>query len=146
MKKNPVIVETARIAAGLAICVGLMYGVFALLSKFSLEVLLGGIVGYLVAVGNFFFMAIGLMNIADAASDPRGVIKMQGNLVIRMLAIGAILIVAIKSGYCNVLATAIPLLLVRPVLTVEQFVIKREKGEDDKKYDNVNESDDNENQ
>ena len=51
--------ETAVVAIGQVVCVSAMCGIFALLSKFDRTVLLGGIVGGLLAVLNFLFMAIG---------------------------------------------------------------------------------------
>ena len=53
-----VIKETAIIAIGEVICVAIMCAVYALIGKFSLGVLLGGLVGLLLATGNFFFMAV----------------------------------------------------------------------------------------
>ena len=57
--------ETLTIAVGEAICVAMMLGVFALLGKFNRSVVLGGILGGLIAVGNFFFMAVGTALAAD---------------------------------------------------------------------------------
>ena len=57
--------QTARIAIGEAVCVGLMYGIYGLLHKLALPVILGGIVGAVLAIGNFFFMAV----IATLAAD-----------------------------------------------------------------------------
>ena len=67
--KNPAITETLRILVGMLICLALMLGVYALIQKFSLAVLFGGLVGTVIAVGNFFFMAIGLSNLADDAEE-----------------------------------------------------------------------------
>ena len=50
--------ETALIAIGEAVGVALMFGVYALLGKFDVSVVLGGLVGLLVATGNFFFLAV----------------------------------------------------------------------------------------
>ena len=127
MRKNPAIVETFRIACGLLVCLGLMYGVYAILSMFSLKVFLGGILGYVLAVGNFFFMAISLMNIADQAENAKGGIKMQGGFLFRMLAIGVLLAVGIKSGYFDAIASVVPLFMVRPVIALEQFFIKNKQ-------------------
>ncbi len=57
--------ETAVIAAGTAIGTVLMVGVFALLDRFDMSVLLGAAAGFLLTVGNFFFMAM----VASLAAD-----------------------------------------------------------------------------
>ncbi len=59
--------ETLRLALGQVLCVGLMFGIFALLDAWSSKVLLGGIVGAAVSVANFFFMAIFASLAADKA-------------------------------------------------------------------------------
>ena len=122
-----VIRETLRVALGVAVCVAAMIGVFALLGQFSREVVLGGIVGGLVAVGNFFFMAVGVTLAADKAEeqDVRGGKAMvSSSYTIRLIVMAVVLFAAAKSGYCNVFALVIPLLFVRPVLTIGEFFRK----------------------
>ena len=55
--------ETAIVAAGEAICVAAMIGVFVLLGYYDTAVLLGGLMGGILAVLNFFFMAV-MVNLA----------------------------------------------------------------------------------
>ena len=113
--------ETGIIAIGEVICLALMLAVYALLGRFSREVLLGGIIGALLAVLNFFFMAMGASMAADKAvnQDVKGGQKqIKLSYFIRMIAIFVILFACVKSGLCNALASVLPLLFVRPVITV----------------------------
>lgn len=128
--KNPVITETLRILVGMVLCLGGMLGVYALIGKFSIAVLIGGIVGTVIAVGNFFFMAIGLSNLADDATESRIRIRTQSSFLIRTVAMLGLLAVAIYFGKCDALATLLPLLFIRPILTVEQFILKSRKSGD----------------
>lgn len=132
MKKNtnPVIAETLRIALGLLICLALMIGVYLLIDKYQTKVLIGGIVGTVIAVGNFFFMAVGLSNLADGATEGKIRVRIQGSFMIRTVVMLVLLVIAIKFGGCDALATALPLLLVRPVIMVEQFIQKSNRKED----------------
>ena len=57
--------ETRIIAIGECIGVAAMWGIYALLGHFDRTVLLGGIVGAVISVLNFFFMAVS----ADMAAD-----------------------------------------------------------------------------
>lgn len=119
--------ETGIIAIGEVICLALMLAVYALLGRFSREVLLGGIIGALLAVLNFFFMAMGASMAADKAvnQDVKGGQKqIKLSYFIRMIAIFVILFACVKSGLCNALASALPLLFVRPVITVAEFFRK----------------------
>ena len=119
--------ETGIIAIGEVICLALMLSVYALLGRFSREVLLGGIIGALLAVLNFFFMAMGASMAADKAvnQDVKGGQKqIKLSYFIRMIAIFVILFACVKSGLCNALASVLPLLFVRPVITVAEFFRK----------------------
>lgn len=122
--------ETAIMALGEAICVALMLAVFYLLGYFDQKVLLGGIIGGIVTVANFFFMAIGTSLAADKAEqqDVRGgQALIKSSYLLRMVVMFVIFFACVKSGLCNVIALVVPLVFVRPVLTIGEFF--RKKGE-----------------
>lgn len=122
-----VLVQTGVVAAGQVICTAAMIGAFALLHKFDSTVLLGGIVGALVAVGNFFAMAMTAMIAADKAvkQDVKGgQALMRSSMIGRLVALAAILVIFGKSGYCNILALIIPQVFTRPILSVWEFFRK----------------------
>ena len=119
--------ETLTIAVGEAICVAVMLGVFALLGKFDRSVVLGGVLGGLIAVCNFFFMAVGTALAADKAENQDvkgGQAVISASYTIRMIVMAVLLFAAVKSGFCNVFASVIPLVFVRPVLTLGEFFRK----------------------
>ena len=120
--------ETAIIAVGEVICVALMCAVYALIGKFSVAVLLGGFIGLLVATGNFFALAVVATLAADkaeAGDSLAGQKLMKSSYPIRLLVMTAVLILCAKSGYFDVLALVLPLVFVRPVLTVAEFFRKK---------------------
>ena len=119
--------ETAVVAVGQAVCVGFMLGIFALLQAFDRAVLLGGIVGSLCAIGNFFFMALGAMLAADKAVEQDvkgGQATVRSSMLLRLAVTALVLIAFAKSGLCNVLAMVLPLAFTRPVLTFAAFFRK----------------------
>ena len=59
--RNPVYRETAAIAIGEVLCVGLMLGIYALAGRLDRSVVLGGMLGGLLSICNFFFMAVGAL-------------------------------------------------------------------------------------
>lgn len=125
-----VLKETAVIGLGQIICTGVMFGVFALLSRFDSSVLLGGIIGALVAVLNFFFMAVGTSLAADRAEAQNvngGKALISISYLIRLAAMFLILFLCAKSGRCNVFALVLPLVFTRPILMVSEFF--RKKGD-----------------
>ena len=123
-----VLKETAVIALGEAICVAAMWAVYYLLDKFSLSVLLGGLVGLLVATGNFFALAVAATLAADRAEaqDVEGGQQlMRSSYPLRLLAMAVILFLCAKSGIFDVIALVLPLLFVRPILTISEFFRKK---------------------
>lgn len=119
--------ETALLALGEAICLAATAGVFAMLGYFSYKVILGGALGALLAVGNFFFMAVASDAAADKAAQQDvkgGKAAIKASYSMRMVVIGLLLILFAKSGHCNLIAMIIPLFLVFPILIVIEFFRK----------------------
>ena len=126
-----VLQETIIVALGQAVCVGSMIGIFALLGKFDTSVWLGGIAGGVLAVANFFFMAISASVAADqaVAQDVKGgQLTMRLSYMVRLAVIFVILFALVKSGVCNVITAVLPLAFTRPVLFVTEFF--RKSGEE----------------
>lgn len=125
-----VLKETAIVAAGQAVCVAVMIGVFALLGHYDLSVLLGGIFGGVLAVLNFFFMAVGATLAADKAEKQNvkgGQATIHTSYMVRMVVLFVILFALVKSGLCNVIAVVLPLVFTRPILSIGEFF--RKSGE-----------------
>lgn len=122
-----VLKETRIIAVGVGIGVVAMYGIFALLGYFDWTVVLGGIVGAVLSVLNFFFMALAADMAADKAveQDIKGGKKLMRSFQsMRMVIIFIVLYAFAHSGICNALAMVIPFLMVRPVITFAEFFRK----------------------
>ena len=123
-----VLSQTGIVALGQLIGIAVMFGIFALLGKFDYTVLLGGLAGGLVATGNFLFMAIGLSVAADKAEQQdtkggKGLVR--SSYMLRIVVMFVILFACAKSGHFHVLALVLPLLFVRPALTVAEFFKKK---------------------
>lgn len=119
--------ETAVVAIGQVICIGIMYGIFALLGQFDSTVLLGGIVGAVLSILNFFFMAIGALIAADKAAGQNvsgGKATIKTSYLVRMVVIAIVLFAFAKSELCNLFALALPLAFVRPIITIAEFFRK----------------------
>jgi hypothetical protein len=117
-------------AAMQLVCLGLTFGVFALLHKLTGKVLLGGAVGCLTAVGNYAMTAVGVFRAADKAeagdvAGARRVITTSQTL--RYLGMIAVLVIGAKSGYCDVIAMLVPLLLSR-ILIYAGELFRRKEG------------------
>lgn len=127
--RKQVLQETAIVAVGVLLCSCVMVGIFAALGYFKMNVLWGALLGCLIVVGNYFFMAVTVSLAADKAEhgDVTGGQKMiQSSSAVRLVAMGLLLFVCIKLG-CNVIALVLPLVFLRPVLMVWEFF--RKKGD-----------------
>ena len=125
-----VIKESAVVLLGVALCSAAMVGIFALLGKFDSTVLLGAIVGTVLAALNFFFMAVVAMMAADKAEQQNvkgGQAMIQGSYIVRLVVLFLVLFAFAKSGLCNVIAMVVPLAFVRPTITITEFF--RKSGE-----------------
>lgn len=125
-----VLKETAVVALGQTLCVAAMIGVFALLGYFDRSVLIGGIAGGILAILNFFFMAVGAGIAADKAQAQNvkgGQVTIQMSYMVRLLVLFVVLFALVKSGLCNVIAAVLPLAFTRPILTISEFF--RKSGE-----------------
>lgn len=119
--------ETGVVALGQLICLLLMLGVFALLGYFDKTVLLGGLLGAVLATGNFFFMAVSATLASDKAVNQDvkgGTALMKASYFLRLAVIFVLLFAGVKSGLCNALASVIPLALTRIIITVGEFFRK----------------------
>lgn len=125
-----VIKETLLVLAGVLVCAAAMCGVYALLGRFALRVLWGALVGSILAVGNFFFMAVSATLAADKAEANNvtgGKVMMKSSYFIRMVVLALILFVCAKSELFDLFALVLPLVFVRPVLSLLEFF--RKSGE-----------------
>ena len=118
------------VALGIVLGTAAMIGVFALVGQYDYTVALGGLVGGLVAFLNFFFMVVSLSAAADRAENQdvkggKGLVR--GSYFIRLAVMAVVLFACAKSGHFDVIALVVPLLFVRPALTVAEFF--RKKGE-----------------
>ncbi|MBE5766537.1 MAG: hypothetical protein E7335_05160 [Clostridiales bacterium] len=123
--------ETGIIALGQIICLALMLGIYALLGYLTAKVLWGALIGTVLAVANFFFMAVGASLAADKAElhqDVKGgTALIKSSYFIRLLVIFLILFACVKGGICDALASVLPLVFIRPIITIAEFF--RKSGE-----------------
>ncbi len=127
--RKEVLHETLIITIGQVICIAAMFGIFALLGYFDLTVLLGGIVGGILAILNFMFMAISVCVASDraVAQDVKGGKSlMTFSMVLRYAVIFIVWVAGAVSGLCNAIALVLPIVFVRPTITVWEFFRKKE--------------------
>lgn len=122
--RKQILWQTGIVLLGQALCACITAGIFALLDQFDRSVILGCILGSMVACANFFFMAVGsaiAANRAMAQDVKGGKATIQISYLLRMAGIFLVLLALVKSGLCHVLATVLPLVFTRPIVSISAF-------------------------
>lgn len=128
--------ETRKVALGTLILTAAMLGVFALLGHFNLRVALGGLYGWLLAVGNFFLLGLTVQRIAetqDAASQEQvnlAKLKMRRSYMLRMLGGAALLVLGLTVLHLNWIACFLPLTFPQLVILAANLWSKRGRVKD----------------
>lgn len=125
--------ETKAVALGQLICCIAMLDIYSLIGRFTQSAVLGVLVGGLLATANFFVMAL----CADIAADKGARQDVRGGQSLvtmsylgRMAVLFVILALCAKSGCFDLIGLVLPLVFVRPILTVKELIHK--KGVDPK--------------
>lgn len=127
LPQRAVWVETGHIALGTGILCAAMLGVFAVLGYFDALVLLGAAIGFLTAVGNFFFMAYNVQRVThglDAEEKDamkRAKTRMKMSYSKRLCGMMLILGASIKLLNANWIACLAPLLFPRATILAMQL-------------------------
>ena len=128
--RKEILRQTLTVLAGEILCCGIMIAIFALAGALDRTVWIGSAVGLVLAVGNFFLMAVSADAAADRAvnEDVQGGKKlMTASYIFRLALIFVILLLLVRSGVCNAIASIVPLALIRWILMVAEFIGKSSK-------------------
>lgn len=135
-------IDTVWLAIGEAIVAALISVVFLLIGKFSYQVVTGAILGGAVTVLNFLILSVGVNRAINKFVEERGEGEMDEeeadkyakehgmavqnammkSYMLRMLLMIGALVLAGVSGWFDIIATVIPLLMYRPILYVTEFI------------------------
>ncbi len=118
------------VAIGEAVGVAAMYGIFALLNAFDMSVLWGGLLGAVLALGNFTFMALSAVRASEKAVNQEvkaGQAVVQGSYLLRMVVLFVLLFLLAKTEIFHVVALVVPLIFIHPALMLGELF--RKQGE-----------------
>ena len=117
--------EIIKMLMSIFIMLIIMVLFFAIFGYFNLPVIFGALLGGIVAFLNFFFLAVSVENAVKEDKNPKIVVASSYSL--RMLFIGVMIVVAIKSPYFNYVAMVIPLIFPRIAIMITNLIKKRVK-------------------
>lgn len=124
--QETVLRETKRIAVGVFSMLAIMLIVYAALGRFSLAVLLGGLIGALYAVLNFLLLGMTVQKVADMREENEELARMQmkSSYNMRMVIMILLIVVAFALPFVDGLACMIPMLFPRLTIFVLQLTGK----------------------
>lgn len=123
--------------------------IFLCIGKFDNTVLFGALLGAILAVANFFALSIASTNAVNRALSEVGSegmddeaaaefskkhqskiqLIMTVSYIVRMLSLlGALVVAFILNEIFNPIATAVPLLMFRPILMVAQLIVRKRRN------------------
>ena len=110
--------------AQLALC-GAMVGIFALIGKLSSDVIFGALLGTAASLLNYTVMILSLLRAEKSETPEQGQMKARANYILRMIVLLIVLVLALKFGPFDPLATLLPLILMRLSLFIGGLLIKK---------------------
>jgi hypothetical protein len=137
--------ELLAILIGEALTSSVICGVYLIIKKYTYKVLLGVLLGSAVTLLNFLVLSIMTNRVINSFLEARGdaeltdeeaealALKFQGRVqnqirisfIVRTAVLAATLIVAFIVEVFEVLPTVIPLLMLRPILTVSELIKRK---------------------
>ncbi len=137
--------ELLALLIGEALTSLVICGVYLLIKKFTYKVLLGVLLGSTVTVLNFIVLSIMTNRVINSFLEERGErelseeeatelsLKFQGKIqaqmkisfLVRILVLVVTLVAAFVSGVFAPLATVIPILMLRPIITISELLKRK---------------------
>ena len=115
-----IVKETKRIAIGTGIMLIVMLVVYAVLGRFTIGVLLGGLLGSAYAIFNFFMLGMTLQKAASMTDQQMAHMKVRSSYSTRMIGMLILAVVAFALPFVEGIPCLIALLFPRATIFVLQ--------------------------
>ena len=123
-----------------ALCIAAMLAVYALAGRFDNAVLIGALVGFVLAMGNFLSLSITVSNALDRAanggSPQKAQLEIQTSSVVRPVVLVIIYILLFRAKLCDPVAAILPLLFAQVCIKLIEF-FRKEPTKDKKDGDST---------
>lgn len=114
--QQSIVKETKRIAVGTVIMLVVMLAVYAVLGKFTVGVLLGGLLGSAYAIFNFFMLGMTLQKAASMTDQQMAHMKVRSSYSTRMIGMLVLAVVAFALPFVEGIPCLIALLFPRATI------------------------------
>lgn len=114
--QQSIVKETKRIAVGTVIMLVVMLAIYAVLGKFTVGVLLGGLLGSAYAIFNFFMLGMTLQKAASMTDQQMAHMKVRSSYSTRMIGMLILAVVAFALPFVEGVPCLIALLFPRATI------------------------------
>lgn len=114
--QQSIVKETKRIGVGTVIMLVVMLAVYAVLGKFTVGVLLGGLLGSAYAIFNFFMLGMTLQKAASMTDQQMAHMKVRSSYSTRMIGMLVLAVVAFALPFVEGIPCLIALLFPRATI------------------------------
>lgn len=118
--QQSIVKETKQIGVGTVIMLVVMLAVYAVLGKFTVGVLLGGLLGSAYAIFNFFMLGMTLQKAASMTDQQMAHMKVRSSYSTRMIGMLILAVVAFALPFVEGIPCLIALLFPRATIFVLQ--------------------------
>lgn len=118
--QQSIVKETKRIGVGTVIMLVVMLAVYAVLGKFTVGVLLGGLLGSAYAIFNFFMLGMTLQKAASMTDQQMAHMKVRSSYSTRMIGMLILAVVAFALPFVEGIPCLIALIFPRATIFVLQ--------------------------
>lgn len=118
--QQSIVKETKRIGVGTVIMLVVMLAVYAVLGKFTVGVLIGGLLGSAYAIFNFFMLGMTLQKAASMTDQQMAHMKVRSSYSTRMIGMLILAVVAFALPFVEGIPCLIALLFPRATIFVLQ--------------------------
>ena len=126
-KHQDILQQSGQLAVAVALCIAAMLAVYALAGYYTTEVLVGALIGFVLAMGNFLALSITVSNALDRAanggSPQKAQLEIQTSSVVRPVVL-VIYILIFRAKLCDPVAAILPLLFAQISLKLIEFFRK----------------------
>lgn len=127
-KHQDILRQSGQLAVAVALCIAAMLAVYALAGYYTTKVLVGALIGFVLAMGNFLALCITVSNALDRAanggSPQKAQLEIQTSSVVRPVVLVIFYILIFRAKLCDPVAAILPLLFAQVSLKLIEFFRK----------------------
>lgn len=120
--------ENRKMALGCFVCTALVLAGFLIARKSDCTVVLGGMVGWMLAVGNFFFMSLGIAKALETGDENAAKLKMRSSYIARTVVMIVVMALAILLDFIHWIPVVLSVFYPRIVITAEKLLAFAKAG------------------